>query len=104
MRALRLIVAVEAAMLAVAVGLVLHSEGQKRFPPSVAVSTPLSSASRVIPVSVDLGSTGRTKTATALVLTRGGQAVRASAGADAGIVGFRRAAHAIAGALPSRPR
>ena len=92
MHGLRIIVAVEAAILVLAVGLVLHSEGHKRFPPTVAVVLPASSPRAILPVSVDLGSRGSTKTSTARLVTRGGRAKTAPSKGDAGIVGFRRAA------------
>jgi hypothetical protein len=89
MRGLRIIVAIEAAILVLAVGLVLHSEGHKRFPPTVAVVLPMSSPRAILPVSIDLGSRGVTKTSTVALLTRGGRATVAPARGDQGLVGFR---------------
>jgi predicted lysophospholipase L1 biosynthesis ABC-type transport system permease subunit len=102
MRALRIIVAIEAATLAVAVGLVLHSEDHKGFPPALAVTLPSPAPpSRVIPVSINLGSTGRTKTAAILAPTRGGRAgPTRTLRSESGSVGFRH----TAAALPSHPR
>jgi len=89
MRGLRIIVAIEAAILVLAVGLVLHSEGHKRFPPAVAVVLPMSALRAILPVSIDLGFRGSTKTSTVALLTRGGRATVAPARADQGLVGFR---------------
>ena len=71
-----------AAILVLAVGLVLHSEGHKRFPPTVAVVVPTSSPGAILPVSIDLGSRGSTKTSTVALLTRGGRATAATAGGE----------------------
>jgi hypothetical protein len=91
MKALRIIFAIEAAILVLVVGLVLHSEGHKRFPPTVAVVLPTSSPRAILPVSIDLGSRGSTKTSTVRLVTRGGRAKAAPSKGDAGIVGFRPA-------------
>jgi hypothetical protein len=89
MKVLQLIVAIEAAMLAVVVALVLHSERHTRFAPSVAVTTPVQSTRAVLPVAVDFGARGSTKTA---ALQRGGRAVSfAASNGDSGLVGFKRA-------------
>lgn len=89
MSVLKLIVAIEAAMLAVVVALVLRSEGHTRFAPSVQVTTPIQSTRAVHPVSVDFGARGSTRTA---VLQRGGPAVSfAVSNRDSGLVGFKRA-------------
>jgi hypothetical protein len=75
MRALRIIVAIEAAALALAVGLVLSGERHTSFPSSVTVTTPAPAPDPApVPVSVDLGLTGATTT-TAVVASRGGRAV-----------------------------
>ena len=75
MRAMRIIVAIEAAALAFAVGLVLSGERHTSFPASVAVTTPAPARDPgPVPVSVDLGRTGSTTT-TAAVVSRGGRAV-----------------------------
>ena len=92
MKALRIIFAIEAAILALTVGLVLRSEGHKRFPPTLAVVLPASSPRAILPVSVDLGSRGSTKTSTVRLVTRGGRAKATPSKGDAGIVGFRPAA------------
>jgi hypothetical protein len=87
---LKLVVAIEAAMLAVAVALMLHSERQTRFAPAVQVAVPAPARRAALPVSVDLGSTGATRTA---ALTRGGRAVPAvGSSADSGFVGYKRSA------------
>jgi hypothetical protein len=80
MKALAVIVVLETAVLAGAVGTYLQSEGHKRFPASVAVASP---ARGTVPVavSVDLGSRGVTLT-TAWV-ARGGQAVAVPFGGHA---------------------
>ena len=74
MTGLKIIVALEAVTLVLAVGLVLQSEGEKSFPSSVALPA-VRHAAAVAPVaiSVDLGSRGTTVT-TAIALERGGQA------------------------------
>lgn len=87
MRALKLIVAIEAAILAAAVALVLHSEGHPRVPAAVAVVSAAPAVSRV-PVSIDVGSRGTIRTTT-LSLARGRQAT-ARGSVAAGMVGFRR--------------
>ena len=97
MRGLRIIVVVEAAILVLAVGLVLHSEGKKRFPPTVVVTTPSAARHTVLPVSVDLGFRGSTRTSTVVLLTRGGRARAAPARGDQGRVGFGRTAGKRAG-------
>jgi hypothetical protein len=86
MKALRIIFAIEAAILVLAVGLVFHSEGHKRFPPTVAVVLPTSSPRAILPVSIDLGSRGSTKTSTVALFTRGGRATAATAGGEHGSV------------------
>ncbi|HMG98035.1 MAG TPA: hypothetical protein VK546_03880 [Gaiellales bacterium] len=98
MRGLRIIVVIEAAMLVLAVGLVLHSEGKKRFPPTVAVTTALVPRHAVLPVSVDLGFRGSTRTSAVVFLTRGGRATAARARGNARRgVGFGRTAGKSAG-------
>jgi hypothetical protein len=89
MRGLRIIVAVEAAILVLAVGLVLHSEGHKSFPPTVAVATPLNSHPAVLPVSVDLGSRGSTRTSAHVLVRRGGRATAVPVRGDHGSAAFR---------------
>lgn len=75
MTGLKIIVALEAATLVLAVGLVLESEGRNNFPSSVAVPPARHvSAAAPVAISVDLGSRGTTVT-TAIALERGGQAV-----------------------------
>jgi hypothetical protein len=71
MRGLRIIVAIQVVVLAVVVGLVLHSERHQRFSPSLAVARP-APASPVIPVFVELGLAGSTRTAA--LVARGGRA------------------------------
>ena len=92
MRGLRIIVVVEAAILVLAVGLVLHSEGHKRFPPTVAVAAPVSSRSALLPVSVDLGSRGSTRTSALVRVRRGGQATAVPVRGDHGSATYRRTA------------
>jgi hypothetical protein len=58
------------------------------FSPSVAVTTPNASRGSVLPVSVDYGQRGSTRTA---ALQRGGRAAVTSTNSDAGLVGFKRA-------------
>jgi hypothetical protein len=58
------------------------------FNPSVAVTTPSASRASALPVSVDYGQRGSTKTA---ALQRGGRAAVTSTNSDAGLVGFKRA-------------
>jgi hypothetical protein len=58
------------------------------FSPSVAVTTPSASRASALPVSVDYGPRGSTKTA---ALQRGGRAAVTSTNSDAGLVGFKRA-------------
>ena len=75
MRAMPIIVAIEAASLVIAVGLVLSGERHTSFPSSVAVTTPAYARDPgPVPVSVDLGLIGSTTT-TAAVASRGGRAV-----------------------------
>jgi hypothetical protein len=58
------------------------------FSPSVAVTTPSASRASALPVSVDYGQRGSTKTA---ALQRGGRAAPTSTNSDAGLVGYKRA-------------
>jgi hypothetical protein len=97
MRALKFIVAAEAATLAVVVAFVLHSESHETFPPAVASSKPIHVEYRAIPLSVAVGRSG-TVTAATLSLTRGGHASAPGAPRvaqpptrEAGSVGFRTA-------------
>jgi hypothetical protein len=97
MRALKFIVAVEAATLAVVVAFLLHSESQETFPPAVLSSKAIHVEHRVIPLSVAVGRSGTVTTAT-LSLTRGGHASAPGAPRvaqpptrEAGSVGFRTA-------------
>jgi hypothetical protein len=92
MTGLKIVVAIEAVTLVLAVGLVLHSEGQESFPKSVPVASPSPArAVATISLSVDLGSRGTTVTS-ALTLGRGGQAVAATRHRrDSGSAGFRPA-------------
>ena len=88
----------EAAILVLAVGLVLHSEDKRRFPPTVVVTTPSAARHTVLPVSVDLGFRGSTRTSTVVLLTRGGRATAARARGNARRgVGFGRTAGKRAG-------
>ncbi|MDP9258280.1 MAG: hypothetical protein M3Q31_17270 [Actinomycetota bacterium] len=89
MRGLRIIVAVEAAILVLAVGLVLHSEGHKRFPPTIAVTSAQAPRHVVLPVSVDLGSRGSTTTSALVLVRRGGRATAVPARGDHGSAAFR---------------
>jgi hypothetical protein len=57
------------------------------FNPSVAVTTPSASRASALPVSVDYGQRGSTKTA---ALQRGGAAVTLSTNPDSGQVGYKR--------------
>jgi hypothetical protein len=98
MRALKFIVAVEAATLAVVVAFVLHSESHETFPPAVASSKPIHVEYRAIPLSVAVGRSGTVTTAATLSLTRGGHASAPGAPRvaqpptrEAGSVGFRTA-------------
>jgi len=97
-RGLRIIVVMEAAILVLAVGLVLHSEDRRRFPPTVVVTTPSAARHTVLPVSVDLGFRGSTRTSAVVFLTRGGRATAARARGNARRgVGFGRTAGKRAG-------
>jgi len=97
-RGLRIIVVTEAAILVLAVGLVLHSEDKRRFPPTVVVTTPSAARHTVLPVSVDLGFRGSTRTSAVVFLTRGGRATAARARGNARRgVGFGRTAGKSAG-------
>jgi hypothetical protein len=97
-RGLRIIVVMEAAILVLAVGLVLHSEDKRRFPPTVVVTTPSAARHTVLPVSVDLGFRGSTRTSAVVFLTRGGRATAARARGNARRgVGFGRTAGKRAG-------
>ncbi|MDX6630361.1 MAG: hypothetical protein QOH00_2607 [Gaiellales bacterium] len=90
MRALKIIVAIEAAMLALTVGLLLHSERHVSFPGSIAASPPPVPRGVVVPISLDVGSMGATRTATPYT-PRGGQAAVLGASSGSGIAGYRRA-------------
>jgi hypothetical protein len=90
MRALKIIVAIEAAMLALTVGLLLHSERHVSFPGSMAASPPPVPRGLAVPISLDARSTGATRTAR-LSTRRGGQAAVVGASSGSGIAGYRRA-------------
>jgi hypothetical protein len=98
MTGLKIVVAIEAVTLVLAVGLVLHSEGQESFPKSVPVASPRpASAVAPVSISVDLGSRGTTLTSAALAI-RGGQAVAAHR-SRSGSAGFRPARARSSGGL-----
>ena len=71
--ALGILVALECALLAVAVGAYLRSEDETSFPASVPVNAGAEARARAaaVPVSVSMPAVGTTRTA---VLARGGQA------------------------------
>ena len=71
--ALGILVALECALLSLAVGAYLRSEDETSFPPSIAVNAGAEPRSRAasVPVSVLLPAVGTTRTA---VLARGGKA------------------------------
>jgi hypothetical protein len=62
------------------------------FPPELAVMTPAAGQTRVLPVSVDQGTSGTTATSVSAALKRGGEATPAAAtpSGDVGHVGFKR--------------
>jgi hypothetical protein len=93
MTGLKIVVAVEAVTLVLAVGLVLQSEGHESFPKSVPVASPRpASAVAPVSISVDLGSRGTTLTSAALAMGRGGQAVASARHSrNSGSAGFRSA-------------
>jgi hypothetical protein len=88
MKWLGILIALEAALMAVVAGLVLQSERHTRFPKSVPVVQVQPGAAGTIPVTYSVsGAAGRT--ATTQLSTRGGAAATAS---DTGYVGYRREA------------
>jgi hypothetical protein len=88
------IAAIEATLLALAVGFFLHSERHTSFPQSVQAPAPSLRTITAVPVSFDVATAGVTTTAAS---TRGGAAVATSANAGSGHAGFRtmRTSHPV---------
>jgi hypothetical protein len=72
--------------------LIVYSTSKVTFPPELAVMTPTAGQTRVLPVSVDQGTSGTTATSVSAALKRGGEATIAAAtpSGDVGHVGFKR--------------
>ena len=82
-----IVVALEAAMLALAVGVFVRSEGHVSFPSSVPVAQ-VQPQRAPVPVAVNYRRVGTTSAA--VLSNRGGQAATAAIAANSGQVGYRR--------------
>jgi hypothetical protein len=77
----------------VVVAFALHSDRHTSFPAAVAVVTPAHTTRlSPLPIAVDLGPFGRTRTTRAVLVSRGGYAASRATSRDSGAVGYRRLA------------